>query len=160
MKPQIPKKEELEFRKMSAVFTGFSQADLQGTGLNELLFNTIQKTLATGILNELLELFDDLCHKHEQQSAFKDEVRKQIFESEKYGPLARNIIQVWYTGTWYQMADDWIKYYGSTNNVDFIVSAESYVNGLVWPAIGSHPMGAKQEGFGTWAFKPPSYHQY
>jgi len=58
------------------------------------------------------------------------------------------------------MADDWIKYYGSTNNVDFIVSAESYVNGLVWPAIGSHPMGAKQEGFGTWAFKPPSYHQY
>ena len=34
---------------------------------------------------------------------------------------------------------------------DHVVSAAAYREGLVWPAAGTHPMSAKQPGFGTWA---------
>jgi hypothetical protein len=36
-----------------------------------------------------------------------------------------------------------------------VPSAGAFREGLVWPAIGAHPTGAKAPGFGSWA-TPPS----
>ena len=35
-----------------------------------------------------------------------------------------------------------------------IISAEAYMEGLLWRAAGTHPQGAKQPGYGSWSFPP------
>ncbi|HYO83919.1 MAG TPA: hypothetical protein VES20_21125, partial [Bryobacteraceae bacterium] len=39
-------------------------------------------------------------------------------------------------------------------NVGFMVSAAAYTEGLLWPAIGANPPGAKGPGYGSWALPP------
>ena len=77
--------------------------------------------------------------------------------------VARTLIQLWYNGTWSPLSVGWytanaaripnppdLANLGST----YVVSAQSYIESLVWTAANTHPMGAKQPGFGTWA-EPP-----
>ena len=37
-----------------------------------------------------------------------------------------------------------------------VASAAAFREGLVWPAIGAHPIGAKPPGFGSWASRRPA----
>ena len=62
-----------------------------------------------------------------------------------YPDLIINIIALWYVGGWGQGFDQ------------VVVSADGYREGLVWDAIGAHPMGAKQPGFDTWSEPPPPF---
>lgn len=144
------------FREMSSVFTGFSQADIEGTGLNEIYFDTIHEQLGNKSFVALLGLFASIEAETSNPTALKQQLRHQIFANPEYGPLARNIIQLWYTGTWNSMSAAWVSTYGPIHsNRTFIISGQAYLNGLVWPAVGAHPMGGKQEGFATWSFPPP-----
>lgn len=71
------------------------------------------------------------------------------------GPVARNVILLWYTGNWNELPQGWRDAYGvSVADVSAVVSAEAYQEGLMWVAGGTHPQGAKEPGFGTWA-EPP-----
>jgi hypothetical protein len=36
----------------------------------------------------------------------------------------------------------------------FVVSGAAYLAGLEWVAIGSHPPGGLQQGFGAWSLAP------
>ena len=48
------------------------------------------------------------------------------------------------------------------DNTEFVVSASSYVEGLVWHTFNGHPVGARPPGFGTWSvapIEPPSLDQ-
>jgi hypothetical protein len=60
-------------------------------------------------------------------------------------PLDAAVVELWYLGLWRGLM-------GTENRV---VSARAYREGLVWDAIGAHPMGAKQQGFAAWAAPPP-----
>jgi hypothetical protein len=69
--------------------------------------------------------------------------------------MARNIIKMWYTGNWAQLPQAWRNQHGAgARDVDHVISSQAYQEGLVWRAIGTHPQGAKQPGFGTWALPP------
>jgi hypothetical protein len=37
-------------------------------------------------------------------------------------------------------------------NVNRVISADAYREGLAWVAVGTNPSAAKQPGFGTWAW--------
>lgn len=148
---------EETFRQMSSVFTGFSPADIQGTGLTNQFFETIHNNLGNDSFVELMILFRRLEQQSNNNEELTKKLRHEIFASPKHGPLARNIIQLWYTGNWNSLSQSWVSTYGPiNNNQTYVVSAEGYLNGLVWPAIGAHPMGGKQEGFATWSFTPPT----
>jgi hypothetical protein len=85
----------------------------------------------------------------------EDPAARQLMNDKRYGPLARNLIKLWYTGNWNQLPDDWRKTFGVlAGDSDQVVSVHSYQEGLVWPLIGAHPQGAKQQGFGAWAHPP------
>jgi hypothetical protein len=85
----------------------------------------------------------------------KGQLRREIFGNQMLGPIARNIIKLWYVGIWYQLPRVWAEAHGSRPaDVTRTVSPEAYVEGLLWPAIGAHPPGAKAPGYGSWASPP------
>jgi len=149
---------EETFRKMSATLTGFSEADIQGTGLTDAYAEAIQHNLTEALYVELLTLFTTIEAETKTPEALNQQLRHQVFASPKFGPMARNIMMLWYTGTWSSMPTDWVTTYGPIgSNQSCIISSQSYLNGLVWDAVGAHPMGGKQEGFASWSFDPPNY---
>ena len=82
-----------------------------------------------------------------------------LLDDPKIGPVIKNIITLWYLGQWNQMPAQWRNDYGaSALDRDHIISAQSYRQGLVWTAMGAHPMGTKQQGFGAWSLAPPEPH--
>jgi hypothetical protein len=94
--------------------------------------------------------------KHAGQAArLEREVKKRILGNEKYLPLARNIIQLWYSAIWYQLPPAWTTRHGANAlDQDHVVSAKAYPEALIWRAIGAHPPAAKPPGFGSWALRP------
>ena len=140
------------FLNLSVVLTGFSKFHLQGTGVATLYFETIRDIIGEDIFEELLTTF----HKLEIEKTEKNhESIIQILASEKFGPIARNIIKVWYMATWYTLPQSWRDVFGTKEkDGTFIISPHAYPEGLLWTAIGVNPPGAKGQGYGTWS-EPP-----
>lgn len=56
---------------------------------------------------------------------------------------------------WYGLPSEWTDRYGARAAAETsTVSAASYQEGLLWPAIGANPPGAKAPGYGSWAAPP------
>lgn len=165
-----------DFLGLSCVITGFGVIELQGTGRVEEYQNHLHRvdpSAAARLLQVWAEIAQSLNQGHDgsltpppghqtgqhhrppEQRGYRDSsgdgpprplnpdilVRQRIFDDATLGPLARNLIQLWYLGQW-----------GFP-----VISAQAYQEGLVWKAIGAHPQGAKQQGFGTWSSPPPAY---
>lgn len=155
-----------DFYRISAILTGFNEAKLRGTGVGETYYDVLTTLIPSPILTQLQDTFDTVEVTHLQTTAPQHEnfdtlFRSQVLASDKYGPIARNIAKMWYTSIWYPLPAAWTKQFGSPSqspekyqDVEFIISDEAYKQGLAWDAVFSHPMGAKQPGWATWAFTP------
>ena len=147
------------FLDFSVVLTGFSQFHLQGTGQLSLYFDTIRDIIGEDMFGEVLQTFHDLNIKAKNsndESILTNGLRSDILGSEKLGPLARNIIKLWYMSTWYELPQEWRDVFGvKEKDTLFIPSPQAYPEGLLWPTIGVNPPGAKGPGYGTWN-EPPS----
>ena len=147
------------FLDFSAEVTAFSTVDLQGTGQADLYFDTICGKIGEEIFQELLEKFhelDERARRKHNPTIFTEGLDSEILASAKRGPVACNIIKLWYIATWEKMPETWHYWYGTGENGDsFIPSPQAYPEGLVWKAIGVNPPGAKAPGYGTWS-EPPS----
>lgn len=136
----------------STLVTGFSDFQLKGTGMTELYYKTVTSVVGETVMSELLEAFDNIAS---DESSLEKQLRVKILSDEKLGPVARNIIKLWYIGTWYQLPAAWRQRFGANEaDRDFIPDPNAYVEGLLWPAIGAHPPGAKAPGYGTWTEAP------
>ncbi|QYX31282.1 hypothetical protein [Sphaerospermopsis torques-reginae] len=147
------------FLGLSAELTGFSRFDLEGTGQADLYFDTVLNTIGEQIFKELLETFHQLdksAKKKHNPTILSEGLREEILSSATLGPVARNIIKLWYTATWDKLPKSLESWYGiNQQNSPFIPSPQSYAEGLVWKAVGVNPPGAKAPGYGTWS-EPPS----
>lgn len=131
-----------EFSELSARLTGFSPAELAGTGMVGAHFDTLLEIVGEAHVTALLADAPELSV-------------EDLLDDPRFGPLCRNVIVMWYLGQWDQLPADWRRAHGaSAGDVNNVVSAEAYTEGLVWPTIGSHPQAAKQPGFGSWALPP------
>ncbi|WP_013334257.1 hypothetical protein [Gloeothece verrucosa] len=149
------------FLNLSVVLTGYSRFHLLGTGFAESYFKTIQDIIGEEIFGELLNTFHHLELEKISESFFNDKFRAEILASEKLGPIARNIIKVWYMATWYALPTSWRDNYGTKpKDHTFIIDPQAYPEGLIWPTLGVNPPGAKGQGYATWS-EPPlvSLHQ-
>ena len=143
------------FLKLSSVLTGFRTFDLRGTGQAETYYSTVDEIVGEEA-KELLETFLQVTgDAGADEEALESGLRKQILSDPKLGPIARNIIKLWYVGIWYELPKEWREAYGE-NDEDrtFMISADSYRDGLLWPTIGANPSGAKPFGYGIWATPP------
>lgn len=145
-----------EFLLLSAILTGYSKADLLGTGLAEQYCAKLTSIVDEDICGALW-IATRQATGGSSRPANKAErmIRKIILGNPMLAPLAMNIIQMWYLGSWSQLPQAWRNQFGAkANDVDHVISAEAYKEGLIWQAIGAHPQGAKQQGFGAWALPP------
>lgn len=146
-----------DFLELSVILTGFKKFRLFGTGQAVVYHDKIQDIIGEDTFNELLFTFKDIFESTSRQESeeLHDLLRAKILCDPKLGPVARNIILLWYVGSWYQLPYDWRQNYGpSPLDVTFVLSPNAYTEGLLWPAIGAHPAGAKAQGFGSWALEP------
>lgn len=145
------------FLAFSAEITAFTVFELQGTGQAEAYFATVTDVVGLGLMEKLLDAYERMqCKTQEERDVC---LRREIFGDEKLGPIARNIIKLWYVGIWYELPHAWIEAFGAREkNITYMVSATAYTEGLLWPAIGANPPGAKAPGYGSW-IGPPQIRQ-
>ena len=138
-----------EFLRLSVILTGFEEYELLGTGMLMAYYGELLRIIGARDAGALLGALSGVA------AGDDDAFRQVILDSPRYGPVARNVAMMWYLGTWTQLPREWRNTFGATAfDTDHVVSAAAYREGLVWPAAGTHPMSAKQPGFGSWA-RPP-----
>ena len=139
------------FLAFSADVTAFSVFTLRGTGQAEAYLSTVTGVVGEALVDELLERYARV----RESGALEDGLRREIFSDERLGPIARNIVKLWFVGIWYELPPAWTEAFGAREgDVTFTVSAAAYVEGLLWPAIGANPPGAKAPGYGSWVGPP------
>jgi hypothetical protein len=137
-----------EFLDLSIALTGFSKLHLIGTGVGTEYLETVEKIVPG-------EIIDQLLHAHAGPGG-DTELSAALLDDATLGPVARNIIVLWYTGTWIPLPEDWCESVGrSAADVAHVVSSEAYLAGLQWRTIGAHPPGGLPPGFASWACPPP-----
>lgn len=133
-----------DFVNISALLTGYDQQTLKPQNdtqqLSETYFATLNKEVSADVLAQLLAAFQSL-----PANPSNEQVVNTILAVSPIGAVAKNIIQMWYTGIWYTNA---------TAGEGYVISATTYRNGLVWSAMGAHPMGFSEENFGYWSDPP------
>ncbi len=147
-----PMRERMDlFLGLSEVLTGFGRFQLLGTAMAGDYLRTLDVALPAGVLDELLAAYEQLPEEAAREAA----VAAQILGEPKLGPVARNLILLWYCGTWTALPDNWRAAYGvSLLDITRVISSESYQAGLQWEAVGAHPAGSRQQGFGAWSLAP------
>jgi hypothetical protein len=138
------------FLAFSSAVTAFSVFDLHGTGQAECYLSAVVRVLGQETLTELLDAYD-------RAAGDAGTLRAEIFSDEKFGPVARNIIKLWYAGIWYELPFEWTESFGAReNDGTFTASSQAYPDALLWRAIGANPPGARAPGYGSWA-SPPAF---
>lgn len=145
-----------DFLHFSSVLTGFSTFDLKGTGQSEVYLGTVRDVIGETRLAELLNVFRTIVDESgDDEESLSRALRREVLSDDELGPVARNIIKLWYVGIWYELPKPWQERYGtSEKDRNHVISPDTYQEGLLWPAIGANPSGAKPFGYGTWANPP------
>jgi hypothetical protein len=144
-----------DFLALSVALTGYSRFRLLGTGQAPLYFSTLADVVGEATVTELLQTFQRVRDAAADAAAVEPMLRAEILSDEKLGPIARNVIKLWFVGVWYQLPPEWREPYGvSDKDVTFVPSPAAYAEGLLWPTIDANPSGAKGPGYGTWALPP------
>jgi hypothetical protein len=157
------------FLAFSSDVTAYSVFELRGTGLAETYLATVEEVVGRQVLDALLDTYDAaVAAAHgggavsipggtppEPPGVLADLLRRDLFSDLRLGPVARNLVKMWYSGVWYELPGAWTDAYGALpKNVAFTVSPAAYTEGLLWPSIGANPPGAKAPGYGSWT-QPP-----
>jgi hypothetical protein len=145
-----------QFLAFSTDVTAFAAFELLGTGQAQAYLSTVDDVVGRPLVDELLDAYRRVrSEANAGESTLDNLLRRDIFSDEKLGPVARSIVKLWYVGVWYELPRAWIESFGAVDkNHTFMVSATAYTEGLLWPAIGANPPGAKAPGYGSWAAPP------
>ena len=140
------------FAALSADLTGFDATHLVGTGNAEAFHDLMVARCGAPNVAALLEAWR--CHVAGAQDRDRA-LRLHVLGDGRLGPMARNLLRLWYSGTWRQMPADWRAAFApGLADGDIVPSRTAYTEGLLWPAIGANPPGAKPFGYAMWA-RPP-----
>jgi hypothetical protein len=139
------------FVALSAALTGFREVDLWGTGQAQAYLDELLATVGDGIVARLLATGEAALEAADPVAAIADTVMADA----DLGPVARNVIVLWYLGQWNPLPQAWRDRHGASPlDVSRVISAAAYSSGLAWIAAGAHPLGANPGGFGSWANPP------
>jgi hypothetical protein len=154
--PEIPTRQDpiAVFTDLSVELTGYNRVELAGTGMIEKHYDTLLRLIGEREAGHLLQAAADALDA-DRKNHNDEALRTQVIGSRRYGPVIISLIKLWYLGSWYPLPGSYADVNGSTaDDVEHVVSAQAYREGLVWSAAGAHPMGAKAPGWGSWAEAP------
>lgn len=141
-------RERNAFLALSAELTGFDRFDLEATGCVEEYLEVWRRNVPPEVHETLGRTWAKIeaeAGGDAQQTEAR--VRNEIFVPANLAGPAKSLVQMWLLGVWVNPQNS----YDATT-----ISANAYRQGLVWAVAGTHPQGAKQPGFGTWADPPAS----
>lgn len=149
------------FIELSSALTGFDIAELWATGMAENYFGVVPSILGGDYLGRLLTRWASIQGRAGSDERYRDElIASELLADATLGPLAKNVVALWYLGMWNQLPASWRTENGAfARDVTAYVSARAYQQALVWKAAHTHPPGAKQQGFGSWALPPDEVHR-
>lgn len=128
------------FVARSVQLTGHTPAELEATGRIDRYLSAVNEVVGEEIMALVLD---------------PERSTDDVLADDTTGPVARNLIVLWYLGQWDQLPPEWRNEHGAhPEDVSKILSADAFKEGLVWSVIGSHPPAAKQPGFGSWSLPP------
>ena len=140
------------FLAYSTEATCFTVFELRGTGQAQAYLDKVVAVVGVQLVADLLHVHANAPPTGLARVAY---LRRELFGDPRLGPVARNIIKLWYVGIWYELPPAWIEAYGAgPADKDTMVSGQAYAEGLLWVAIGANPPGAKAPGYGSWAGPP------
>ncbi|WP_033342008.1 hypothetical protein [Catenuloplanes japonicus] len=144
-----------DFVAFSSEVTGFTEFDLIGTGQAESYLRTVTEVVGERTLADLLDAYRARVTDTGDEQARAGQLTGAVLGDDRLGPIARNIIKLWYSGTWFALPDDWTGRFGAPGREGtFNASPQAYTQGLLWYAIGANPPGARAPGYGSWASPP------
>lgn len=126
------------FMTISAPLTGFTENELQSTGLAETYYKHILGKIEEATFIEFLNISKNAIESSQTPDQLSDAISIQILSNPCTKKIAQDMITLWYLGTW----------------EGAYVNDLSYTEGLVWNVLHAHPPGAKQPGFKSWSIKP------
>ncbi len=144
------------FVTLSADLTGFSEFEINGTGHAATYLDLVATRAGAEVCAALLDTHAALRQATGGKGeAFRSAMRHEILSDPRLGPPARSLLKLWYVGVWHGLPGDWHDAHGGAfDDHDCVPQPASYAEGLLWPAIGANPQGAKPFGYGMWA-RPP-----
>lgn len=127
------------FLSISICLTGFSEIELMSTGKLDTYFNVMIDQSNLSVAEAFLTEAAALLKKYKDDpDQLQDAINNNLMPDSMYSGIAKNIIRMWYLGNW-----------GNT-----VIAPQTYTQGLLWGVIGTHPPGAKQPGYASWAQAP------
>lgn len=139
------------FLDISVLLTGFRKNELLATGMPETYYYTIMKEPDQDNVRLFFNEAQQIMNEHRNhEDRLHSAIAQQLIPTEKYLELAKRIILLWYTGIWTKV----VLVEGQPVKSSFMISGKSYAEGLIWAAAETHPAGAKQPGYGSWALPP------
>lgn len=139
-----------QFIQLSCALTGFDKVELLGTGMAAEYLRAITSVYHDAVLRLLFEAKAIIEVYGEESQDFAVQIQKRIIEDIEFGQIAKNIIQLWYLGSYTNYNDPAPLIYKAAQ----IVSPDAYRNGLIWENANTHPAGARQPGYGSWQLPP------
>jgi hypothetical protein len=131
-----------DFIALSCALTGTRELD---RGVAAQYLERISNDKEGGKLGALLRVFGEI------QAAGGDvdeAIRRRIMNDAEIGPLAQQIIVLWYTSALHSQDAK------GNHLFDFPEDPNQYFSGLVWAAIRAHPLGLSGGYFGHWKYPP------
>jgi hypothetical protein len=120
------------FIKLSSALTGYDEVALWGTGMAEEYLAALMR--GAGANGDVL-----LTYAGDPERLFREPHLADL------AGIARAVIKLWYLGQWQV---------GRAQGIVFSLSPQAYQAALAYPAMGGHPPGAKQPGYGSWSVPP------
>jgi hypothetical protein len=141
------------FVGLSAVLTGFTSDDLfppiSPDPVAVEYLDTLKAKVPAPLVSQLLTTFQNIQAQNPPDIA--QAVQQQILDDAVMGPVARNIIRMWYLSIWYDL-DQQQPITGFSSGT--VVSMNAYTKGLAWTVAQAHPMGYSEMHYGYWAAPP------
>jgi hypothetical protein len=140
------------FLRISSCLTGFEVTELEATGMTEKYLSVVEKEAPAETLAQFFKESEAILQAGEENpAAINPSIAANLFPPSCFGGLAQNIVLMWYFGQWNPQVEA-AKSLQTAQNI----SPNAYVQGLVWAVADTHPPGAKQPGYGSWALPPLS----
>ena len=100
------------------ILTGFEEYELLGTGMLVRYYDELPRII--GEREVECAPRRAVTGRPGDEEAF----RHLILDDPRYGPVARNVVLMWYLGTWTQLPREWRSAFGATSyDTDHVVSA-------------------------------------
>ena len=139
------------FVALSALLTGFDEIHLLGSGVAEEHLVVLEAVVPADIVSDLLAAFEGLPSGDDCPSA----AASRLIADPRLGPVAKNLVVLWYSGAWTQLPAAWRDAHGASPlDTTRTTSGTAYRAGLQWLVAGAHAPGASHQGFGSWALEP------